>query len=184
MDDHFHEGALPDAAQLEATRAEIAAFRETNPTLSRVDLAVAFVEDRARATSAELHTLMGLAPDEYASSALSSALRNGRLAKDGKNWMPGPKAFPDTRESEGKQGALPPTKEPLTSEKDAGKPLQALKKALVELPPAKPSRCRFAVWSDGQVEIKVPEMPSLELSRAEFDDLVRFVTADRADRAD
>lgn len=60
------------------------------PGMNRVERAIAFVREHGTATSSELHALMGLADDEYASNALASAVRTKRLIKDGKNWTLGP----------------------------------------------------------------------------------------------
>jgi hypothetical protein len=259
MKDNFDLNERPDAAQLEATRAEIIAFREQNRTLGTAALAIAFIEKRGTATSTELSVLLGLAADEYPSVVLRSSVQGERLACVGRVWTLGPKAIPSTREqdqvtadnvrglphelvgqlskpaqnlaAQAKPEALEsgaelwrgekptsanfpgddvkamaarrnesrtkvkpdalesgaelgkrepePLDVPRFSEKDAGKPLQELKQALREpAPPTAPSkttRCRFAVWSDGKVEIAFPSLPSVVLSSEEFKDLVRFV---------
>jgi hypothetical protein len=194
MDD-LYGADKPDTAQLAAAKAEILAFREQHRTLGPAALAIAFIERRGNATSAELSLLLDLGADRYPSVELRSSVQGERLVCKDRIWTLGPKAFPDTREPAvkpdalqsgaelGKQEFQPPVVVPRFAEKEAGKPLQGLKRALIEPPPpapAKPSRCRFAVWSDGQVEIKVPGNSALELSRVEFDEMVRFVNGERA----
>lgn len=71
-----------------ALKADAAGFAA--PGVNRIERAIAFVRERGTATSSELHALMGLQSDEYASNALASAVRTKRLVKDGKNWTIGP----------------------------------------------------------------------------------------------
>lgn len=193
--------------------AHFATFR---PDLGKTDRAVEFVRERGMATSAELHAVLGLAPDEYASTYLRSAITSARLVKDGKTWTLGPKesgpakevtkvpvhvpgaAFPtvapttapavastkpDALESGADLGRIRPEL-PVPTFVPTAAPTTAPTSAPTVAPAPKPrsttSRNRYAVWSDGKVEIKVPGNPSLELSREEFDDLVSFVTQERA----
>jgi hypothetical protein len=152
MDDHYHEATKPDAAQLEASKAEITAFRAANPTLTKTGLAVAFVEKRGIATSAELHTLLELEPNQYASVTLASAVQNGRLAKDGKNWMLGPKKVA----YQGEEQAAPPkadsavkpeAKRPPATPKPAPPPVEDAHEMLTfhPLEDSKPSNPKDAV---------------------------------------
>jgi hypothetical protein len=60
------------------------------PGTNRIERAIAFVKERGTATSAELHSLMGLPPDELASNVLAGAVRTKRLVKNGKHWTLGP----------------------------------------------------------------------------------------------
>jgi hypothetical protein len=60
------------------------------PGLNRIERALAFIRQYGSASTSELHIVMGLTPDEYASTALASAVRTSRLIKDGKTWTIGP----------------------------------------------------------------------------------------------
>lgn len=81
--EEFKESDLCKRITLKATAAKL-------PGANRIERAIAFVKERGTATSSELHALMGLSPDEYASNALACAVRTKRLVKDGKNWTLGP----------------------------------------------------------------------------------------------
>lgn len=81
--------ASDEAASLRA-KALVAGFRVPGwETMTKIDRAIAFVRARGTATNAELHIVLGLAPDEYASASLSAATRTNRLIRDGKNWKLG-----------------------------------------------------------------------------------------------
>lgn len=173
MNDTFDLAERPSAAELDAARAEIIAFREANPTLTRTGLAVAFVEKRGSATSGELSILLNLRADQYPSVELSSAVQNGRLMRDGKDWTLGPKkiAYQEAHEQPERSGkpalAIPTFSAAATP---TGAPAPA-----PELAPKK-SGCKFAIWSHGVVEIKKPAMPALELTLDEVDELIAFLT--------
>lgn len=200
------EIAKPDAAQLEASKAEIAAFRAANPTLTKTGLAVAFVEVRGVATAAELHTLLELEPDEYVSVALSSAVQNDRLTKDGKNWYLGskvvayqgetkkpepakspaaaaPAVFPTSTQPkpdpQPAKPALQPQKPALQPEK--GKPPVDVPSFLKSTPQGeqplttRPPRYRFAIWSDGQLEIARQNMTPVTMTTEDIKELLNFL---------
>ncbi len=82
---------LKGVAQVAAstTPAEIEITDETGPAKSKVELAIRFVAANGNATSADLHKLLKLKPTDYASSYLNSALKDGRLVKEGKIWTLG-----------------------------------------------------------------------------------------------
>lgn len=196
-----------DAFPLLEAKAAAMRFAMTHANLSRIDRAVEFVRGVGVATSAELHIVMGLAPEEYASVILSHTLRAERLAKDGKNWVLGPKAGAASEvQDTAAGGAMPngamlgvkeplPVLRPIETPKEQPKlPVKPPKQEVptpnvpaqtgtaAAPPPApapKKSRCRFAIWSDNLVEIKVPGNPSLELSLDEVDQLSQFVAARR-----
>lgn len=89
-----------ESARGQAIVAKAAAmrFRREHPTLDDIELAVAFVHERGTATSAELHALLGLQPDQQASVFLGSAVQDQLLVKDGKNWTLGPRASLELRD--------------------------------------------------------------------------------------
>jgi hypothetical protein len=174
----------PSAAELEANRAEIVAFREANPTLTRTGLAVAFVEKRGSATSAELSVLLDLRADQYPSVELSSAVQNGRLVRDGKVWTLGPNVVayerrkadkPDALQSGAELGRVEAPATPKFAEQNAEQPLRNLRQALREPVPVSVPQWRFAVWSDGQVEIERNGENVLSLPRDVARDLSKFL---------
>ena len=173
----IYETERPSAAQLETTKAEVIAFRNRHQFATKIDLAIAFVLERDIATSAELHALLDLPSDQTVSSYLAPATKDLRLIKDGKHWTLGPKSTPPD-----------PKPDALASSAELGRiggtewqvpkflPPKAEEKPRPELAarPAAP-RCRFAVWSDGQVEIVVDGQPPVALSFDEIDELVKFL---------
>jgi hypothetical protein len=181
----------PDPAQVEATKAEIAEFRAANPTLTKTGLAVAFVQHRGQATSAELHALLELEPDQYVSVELSSAVQNDRLAKDGKNWFLGgkPVAYQGTaaKKSEAPKPATAPAPAVFPTSTQPKPAPQAKHKPPVEIPtflesqenaPAittRPPRYRFAIWSDGQLEIAKQGAPAITMTMDEVGELQNFL---------
>lgn len=63
------------------------------PGAGRVDRAIAFIRDRGgEASSSELHAMLGLAPEQLASTALAAGIREKKLVKVGKIWTVGPAA--------------------------------------------------------------------------------------------
>lgn len=204
MDDHF-DADKPDAAQLEAQRANLVAFRDQHRTLGNAALAIAFIEKHGSATSTDLSVLLGLAADQYPSVELRSSVQGERLVCSNRVWTLGPKAYQGAREKDEKADALasgadlgkreaPPLEVPRFAAaepaKKAAAPLKELKSTLDEpaepaaaAPAVKPSRFRFAIWSDGLVEVKATGMPSLELSLDDVDQLIAFVAARRGERA-
>lgn len=75
------------------TELQIDIERDITPGLGAVDRAIAFIRTRGTATSAELHMVMDLPPDELPSVHLADALEDGRLVKDGKFWALGAAAL-------------------------------------------------------------------------------------------
>lgn len=79
-----------DAAATLRAKALVANFRVPGwDTMSRADKAIAFIRAHGTASSAQLHVVMGLLPEQYASVALSHVITSNRLARDGKNWRLG-----------------------------------------------------------------------------------------------
>lgn len=212
-----------------ARKAAAANFATPVAGMTKVDRAIAFIKAQpgASATSAELHALLGLDPLEYVSSYLSSAVRAGKVVKDGKNWTLGD-GTPPAPAREAKNAAfnpingpkLPPTpvktaeevleERPLSSglppellvqlsksaRDEAAKaraqsnvvtieaepyatlsmlipPIAHLPAPAVE-PPAPVYRC--AIWSDGVIEIQRNGRTVAQLTSAEADALVAFMT--------
>jgi hypothetical protein len=72
---------------------QIEVERDITPGLSAVQRAIEFVRTRGRATSAEVHIVLGLDSDELPSEHLVDALEDGRLVKQGKFWTLGAAAL-------------------------------------------------------------------------------------------
>jgi hypothetical protein len=162
-------------ALLEASALEPVPAPEPKPhdaagkRLSKVDRAIAFLTKNGSANAAQLREVMGLQPKAAPSSWLTVALKSGQIVNEGGVYT--------LRQAEAPSPAAEPRESaPRGPMRDCA-PMNELKGPLADPVPApsKPPRCRFAVWSDGKVEIKAPGHPSLELSSEEFDDLVDFV---------
>lgn len=183
--------AAPDPVQPTSTAP---AAQPPGPSPTKVQLALTCIAKLGSATDDQLRDAMGLPAKTYVGAYLTSAVKADKVVRDGDRWKLGTgktEAAPKVLDSVEKVGNI------IVATKDASPIPQAVVDAIVGAPalvavpiaapaPAaqlttpKPSRCRIAVWSDGQVEIKVPGMPSLELSRTEFDEVVRFVSGERA----
>jgi hypothetical protein len=73
--------------QVAVAKAEVA--NDGDLTLSKVDRAIAYITKHGTATSAQLHAVMGLTPEQYPSTFLSHVIASGKLKKDGKDWTMG-----------------------------------------------------------------------------------------------
>lgn len=73
----------------ERAELEIQVWRDVTPGLPAVERAIAFVQTRGTATSAELHVVLELKPDDLPSWHLDEALEKGWLIKAGKYWTLG-----------------------------------------------------------------------------------------------
>jgi hypothetical protein len=125
--------------------------------------------------------LLGLGADEYPSVALSSAVQTDRLAREGKNWTLGSRAFVesaakrDALESGAELGRVEAPAAPKFAEARADRPLRNLRQALREPVPVSVPQWRFAVWSDGQVEIQRNGEKVLSLPRDVANEFAGFV---------
>jgi hypothetical protein len=168
-----------------AAKVEIMAFRERHRTLGTAALAIAFIENRGSATSTELSVLLGLGADQYPSVELRSSVQGERLACNGRVWTLGPKAFPEKREPVAKPDSLEsgaelgrvekPTEASKFAEQNAGQPLRNPRQALREPVPVAVPQWRFAVWSDGQVEIQRNGEKVLSLPRDVANEFAGFM---------
>lgn len=116
--------------------------------LTKVERAIAYVRKNGPASSAQLHKELELSEGVHVSSYLGSAVRTGRLARDGQTWsMPGPAAIAP---------ANIPKFSTLISAPAAVDLVQTVQPATVEAalenPVIKAFRC--GLWSDGTFEIQ------------------------------
>jgi hypothetical protein len=72
---------------------QIEVERDITPGLPAVQRAIEFVRTRGRATSTEVHIVLGLDPDELASVHLADELERGVLVKQGNEWTLGAAAL-------------------------------------------------------------------------------------------
>lgn len=121
--------------------------RNREPT--KVDRAIAYVRKNGPSSSAQLHTELGLAEGVHVSSYLGSAVRGGRMLRDGNLWsLPG-------------AGTLAPADIPkfstIRSTSPAGESVPQQAVGTAEPAPQCPGALtafRCALWSDGTFEIQ------------------------------
>ena len=122
--------------------------RTTRP-LTKVDRAIAYVRKNGPATSTQLHAELSLAEGVHVSSYLGTAVRDGRMLREGSNWsLPGAGtvAPADIPKFSTIRSALPAEKNAPTQDGEASSPVQQ------ESGTPTPFRC--ALWSDGTFEIQ------------------------------
>lgn len=149
---------------------------------TNVERAIEFIEAQpdGKATSAQLHTLLGLKADEYASQYLGGAVKDGRLVKDGKFWSlgtgkkvesapppapapantPEPKQKPQTEApkapAEKAPAAAEPVEVPQFLKKGAAPTAQAVQKSLeVEKPAAAPEHLKIRMIEEPTFTIQL-----------------------------
>lgn len=145
--------AAPAPARVEQLPAKDIDAAPAKPG-TRVSRGIAYITANGSATNDQLRTAMGLEPGAAVSNYLGRAVLDGRLARDGENWVLGSGEPP---------AAEGPKDEP-------GKPLQELKRALAD-----PLRYRCALWSDGQIEIQRDGATLASLPREVAEEMARFV---------
>jgi hypothetical protein len=79
---------LTDAER--AAALHIAPGVDIDKAMTRVGRAIAFIAAHGGATCGQLHGVMGLTYGRTVSTALSGALKDGRVARDGLRWLIGP----------------------------------------------------------------------------------------------
>lgn len=166
-------------AMRSAEPMRIAATRLTN-----VDRAIAFITERGGATSAELHTLLGLKANEYASTYLGAAIKDGRLAKDGKDWTLGSPSATESKEPGELKLDIPaflkPERQPVPALAPVTAVLTEEKMAQVKrVEPltmmAAPGPLLFAHWSDGSLQINQAGRLLVVFSPDERRELANFI---------
>ena len=117
---------------------------------TKVERAIAYVRKNGPSSSAQLHTELGLAEGVHISSYLGSAVRTGRMVRDGNTWfLPGP-------------GTVAPADIPkfsnigsATVDVGISQPAQCSAPDEQAAPSAEASIAfRCALWSDGTFEIQ------------------------------
>lgn len=119
----------------------------------RTERAVAFILARGRATDAELRVELGLKESEYPSTCLSMPAMQGRVVREGRDWLPGtgvpPKSI--TRQPAFGGALALPNSTPV-----AARPSPASRAApkVQTVRSDAPGAFRCALWSDGVVELQ------------------------------
>jgi hypothetical protein len=160
--------------------------------------ASAFIQasETKSATSAELHTLFGLNANEYASSYLIGAVRDGRLVKDGKTWTlgsadpqpqtDGAESAPGLGQSQAQPAAAVVVPKFVTSPEPA--PARPVREKRAHLSPAADPEQRDPVyrcclWSDGILEVQKDGKTVAALEQAAGESLRCFLGRLAGERA-
>jgi hypothetical protein len=156
-------GRDPDAAQVAQPPSTDAGSKEaggppaeadtadTAKAGTRVDRAIACVTKHGCVTNGQMRVATGLHVGQYPVSFLAVPLRDGRLARDGENWVLGPALAP-------KQQAEPIADEKAKMEipvftETANSPAHPVAPAAPAVQGAR-AGFRCAVWSDGILELQ------------------------------
>lgn len=132
----------------------------------------------------DLREFMGLKTGQYPSAFLASAIKAGRINKDGKNWMPGQgtgaRPAPSMRhESIGKpkSEAVARFNEQTAAAaiKNLNEAPQALTPAPAPIPAVTAPVFRCGLWSDGVLELQRDGERVAALQRGEQEQLVDFM---------
>lgn len=140
--------------------------------VTKVDRVIAFIKQHQGATSEQLRGVLELAPGVHPSSYLTSAVRSGRILRDGDNWT-----LPcEIVSSVPKADIQPP--EPSSAQSAGEKPArdessQPLKELRAALRPKASYRC--ALWSDDVLEVQKDGVTVAELPKAAGESLAAFL---------
>lgn len=146
---------LPQPAAMPAPAPAPAAQAKQAAAKSKVQLAIDCLTKLGSATDDQLRDAMGLLPRTYVPPYLASAVKSGKVARDGDRWKLGTgkaEAAPKVVES-----AAPiktaVVNEVFVSSRDAAK-LDAAVDAIAPPAAPAPSKHRCAIWSDGTYELQ------------------------------
>jgi hypothetical protein len=185
-----------DAYKPMEVKARAAIFAAAHADLNKTDRALAFVRERGVASSYELHVVMGLKPEESATSWLSHAVKDGRLARDGKTWTLGageqlppvvavqkePQPQPAAGTADGAAQPQPPVPAQAgTITRQPSRPRVRAAEPKADAPTLPVYRC--ALWSDGILEVQKDGATVAALEQAAGESLAAFLARLTVDRA-
>jgi len=135
--------------------------RTSSGSRSKADIAMGFILEKGQATSAELRDLLGLTGSQSASGYLASAIKSGRIIKDGQLFRAG----------DGK-----PIKKPA---KTKGPAIEIASTETVTTEQAAPKMADFRIglWSDGVIELQRNGVTVVQINQAERDHLMQFMSS-------
>jgi hypothetical protein len=136
--------------------------------VSRLDRAISFIKTNGKVTNDQLRTLLDMRSIEYPSTVLRPAVHDGRIARDGEDWIIGTGQPPAKQPRSGptKSEVAPPTPVP------AGTPI-----APVPTPATVDTSLRCAIWSDGVIELQRDAKTICILKKDEVQFLAAHVNA-------
>ncbi|NYE62221.1 hypothetical protein FHW58_003436 [Duganella sp. 1224] len=146
------------------------------PVGSRLDRALAYLRANGKATNDQLRDVMGMRSFEYPSTALRAAVNDGRVARDGDDWIVGT-GQPATKQ----RRASSPAPRPAAG---ADRPAEAARAAAPEAPVAPAAAgLRCAVWSDGVIELQRDAKTICTMSRDEALFIAAYIKSTGAEHA-
>jgi hypothetical protein len=193
-----------DAYKPMEVKARAAIFAAAHADLNKTDRALAFVRERGAASSYELHVVMGLKPEESATSWLSHAVKDGRLARDGKTWTLGageqlppvvavqkdlqPQPAAGTADGAAQPQPAPPVEaqphvpaQAGTTKHQPSRPRARAAEPKADAPTVPVYRC--ALWSDGILEVQKDGATVAALEQAAGESLAAFLARLTVERA-
>lgn len=111
---------------------------------SRLERAVDFIVANSKATNDQLRVLLDMKSFEYPSTVLRAAINDGRVARDGEDWVKGTGQPPEKHRPPYARNTAAPSSRTLPPAVTHAEPL----------PPVQDTGLRCAVWSDGLIELQ------------------------------
>lgn len=136
---------------------------------SRAEKGIAYLELHGATAQKDLRIAMGLTGKEYPSNFLASAIRNGKVHRDGNAWKPGAAPQPKQLDNVEQVGNI------IVATKDASQVPQAVVDAITTAPAPTASSHRCAIWSDGTFELETNGARVAVLSHEQAHALVSFI---------
>lgn len=189
------------ATPAKATEVE----EEPEPQLSRIDRAIAYLTKNGSGGDIEMRSVLGIKKEEYPSSVLASAVKTGRIVRDGILWRLGDGVPLAAAKSARKYNTAAPSKkrepraqfsktaQPGDAEGQVRDDAPASNPKSVDLEPAAPPPTnknqatlheqpvpaqptfRCGLWSDGVLELQRDGRSLIELQRGEHEHLADFM---------
>lgn len=166
---HAKTGTVEDVAQ---SAVAPPTSPQPGPSMSKVQLSLACITKLGSATDDQLRDAMGLLPKAYVGAYLASAVKSGKVVREGDRWKLGPgKVEAKALDSVEKVGNI------IVATKDASPIPQtvvdAIAAAPLTLPAPAASSHRCAIWSDGTYEL---ETDGVRVALLSHDQAVAFVS--------
>jgi hypothetical protein len=165
------------------------------PKLTKAEQVIAFIREHGEATSSDLHRLLGLKPEEYASSYLNAPLKDGRLVRDGKIWKlgDGTPMAPTPKAKSLREQSISPAKADGPVAQFSGTDAHAKIEISAIPAPKQPEPApvassvspafRVGLWSDGVIELQRGGQTVATMSQGESEQLLSFIATAQVPRA-
>lgn len=160
-----------------------APVQQHGPAPTKVQLALACITKLGSATDDQLRDAMGLLPKTYVGAYLTSAVKSGKVLRDGDRWKPGPGKVEVKVPDSATVQPVSPLKTAVVDDvfvasRDASKfdaVVDAITAAPLTLPAPAASSHRCAIWSDGTYELETNGVRVALLSHEQAVAFVSFI---------